>query len=129
MKLVSLETDEIAIRVILVSLLLTLNIFHITPCYSVSIVNFQHVNADWDIVICVKRTFSIHKLEKYEQVSTSLKFFEVQNFLVIKSNYKFELGKMTSLLLSLLVSLLFCKRIRFPKSCLQILQIDYLRLS
>ena len=36
-------------RTILVSLLLTLNIF--TPCSSVSIVNFGEVNGGWDIIL------------------------------------------------------------------------------
>ena len=36
--------------VILVSLLLTLNIFH-TLFFSVSIVNFEHLNADWDALL------------------------------------------------------------------------------
>ena len=36
--------------VILVSLLLTLNIFH-TLFFSVSVVNFEHLNADWDALL------------------------------------------------------------------------------
>ena len=36
--------------VVLVSLLLTLNIFH-TLFFSVSIVNFEHLNADWDALL------------------------------------------------------------------------------
>ena len=40
------DTKNDAIGVVLLSLLLTLNIF-LTPCSSGSIVNFEQVNADW----------------------------------------------------------------------------------
>ena len=36
------------LRIVLVSILLNMNIF--TPCSSVSIVNFEHVIADWEAV-------------------------------------------------------------------------------
>ena len=42
-------TPRMTPGVVLVSLLLTLNIF--PPCSSVSIVNFEHVIAGWDINI------------------------------------------------------------------------------
>ena len=49
-----------ATGVVLVSLLLTSNIFHIF--FSASIVNFEQVNANWDVVMsneCVKTFFFI----------------------------------------------------------------------
>ena len=50
-----------AIGVVLVSLLLTLNIFH--TCSSVSIVNFEQVNAGWGATILesFKNYFSLKK--------------------------------------------------------------------
>ena len=40
-------------------LLLTLNIFHNLPCSSVSIVNFEQVNAGWDITCAFKVSFEV----------------------------------------------------------------------
>ena len=51
-----------AIGVVLVSLLLTLNIF--IPCSSVSIVNFEHVNADWTNDLRLRK-LEIRVLRKY----------------------------------------------------------------
>ena len=44
----TMKTPERRHGVVLVSLLLTLNLFHFTPCSRVSIVNFEQVNADWE---------------------------------------------------------------------------------
>ena len=60
--------------VVLVSLLLTLNNY--TPCSSVSIVNFEQVNADWES----NKQKSLRKIAKFHLISGYGNFKETHNF-------------------------------------------------